>query len=205
MSTIETRGRFRLEPCGARIDEGLTFEEWVAVGAALASAQNATSWGIGDWLFYGEWSYGRRYEEALAVTGLAYQTLADLKYLAGKFETSRRREKLSLSHHREVAALGVTEQEALLDQAEAESWTRERLREAVQQLRLAQRPPAAAAPQTAVEPAEARVREVEPPKDRLVELLLVLSESESVRWRSAATREGLEVEEWIRTVCNGAA
>jgi len=39
----------------------------------------------------------------------------DLKYVSGRFEISRRREKLSLSHHREVAPKPLGEQDDWLD------------------------------------------------------------------------------------------
>jgi hypothetical protein len=39
------------------------------------------------------------------------------------FETSRRRELLSWSHHAEVAALDPEDQNHLLDLAESEGWT----------------------------------------------------------------------------------
>jgi len=58
---------------------------------------------------------GRLGKEAVSVTCLARQTLMDLKYVSGRFEISRRREKLSLSHHREVAPKPLEEQDDWLD------------------------------------------------------------------------------------------
>jgi len=58
---------------------------------------------------------GRLGKEAVSVTCLARQTLMDLKYVSGRFEISRRREKLSLSHHREVAPKPLGEQDDWLD------------------------------------------------------------------------------------------
>ena len=56
----------------------------------------------------------------------------DCKWVAHKFEISRRRENLSFSHHAEVTALEPAEQDDWLDRAEAEKWAR----------RLPGRPPA---------------------------------------------------------------
>ena len=52
-------------------------------------------------------------------------------------ETSRRRELLSFSHHAEVAALPVKQQEKLLDRAEAEGMSTRNLRAEVAQTRAA--------------------------------------------------------------------
>ena len=52
-------------------------------------------------------------------------------------ETSRRRELLSFSHHAEVAALPVKQQEKLLDRAEAEGMRTRNLRAEVAQTRAA--------------------------------------------------------------------
>lgn len=45
-----------------------------------------------------------------------------------RFELSRRRGKLSLQHHAEVASLPVNEQEYWLDQAEQHGWSRNHFR-----------------------------------------------------------------------------
>ncbi len=116
---------------GLRLKPGMPFEEWRAYGASIAGFSNATQWAFGDWWFYGEWEYGSQYETAMEVTGLTYQALADLKYVAGRFEFSRRRESLSLSHHREVAALPQDEQDRWLDLAEKNRWSRDKLRQAL--------------------------------------------------------------------------
>jgi len=45
------------------------------------------------------------YSQALEATEYEYGTLANNKFLASKFEFSRRRENLSHAHHAEVASL----------------------------------------------------------------------------------------------------
>lgn len=118
-------------PTGLRLREDVTFEEWLKLGGQIAGFQTAAQWALGDWFFYGEWTYGSSYEAGVKVTGLSYQTLADLKYVAGRFEISRRREKLSVSHHREVAALPQDDADRWLDLAEQHGWSREKLRQAL--------------------------------------------------------------------------
>jgi hypothetical protein len=56
---------------------------------------------------------------AARITGYDDQTLMNMVYVATRFEVSRRREKLSWSHHAEVAALDREEQEWWLDRAGA--------------------------------------------------------------------------------------
>lgn len=124
---------------GIRLKRGMDFEDWIQVGRQLAATQNGVQWAFGDWFFYGEWEYGSKYEEAVELTGLARSTLADLKYVCGRFEMSRRREKLSLSHHREVAPMALSEQDRWLDTAETNGWTREQLRSSIAGERQADR------------------------------------------------------------------
>ena len=50
---------------------------------------------------------GEQYDEAIEL-GFPYQTAADAAWIAGKFQFSRRREKLSWSFHREVLTLRDT-------------------------------------------------------------------------------------------------
>ena len=54
---------------------GMCYETWAVVGTVLGRVSNGAAWWLGDWLVYGERTYGRRYTEALEVTQLDYQTL----------------------------------------------------------------------------------------------------------------------------------
>lgn len=121
----------QISPVGLKLPKKMDYDAWVRLGEQLTRMHEASSWAIADWLFYGEWEYGRRYEEAIELTGLSYQALNDLKYVAGRFDISRRREKLSISHHREVAALPPPDADRLLAQASDEGWSRNRLRDEV--------------------------------------------------------------------------
>jgi 16S rRNA G966 N2-methylase RsmD len=85
-------------------------------------------WWIGDWWRYGDHEYGDRAAQALDQDTFSYQTFMDAGWVSGRVETSRRREVLSWSHHREVAALEPAEQDEWLDRAESEGWSRNELR-----------------------------------------------------------------------------
>jgi hypothetical protein len=98
----------------------LIYDEWRRQGARLGVASRSSAWWIGDWVRYGAQWYGPKYVVAARVTGYDDQTLMNMVYVGTRFEVSRRRENLSWSHHAELAALGLAEQERWLDRAAAE-------------------------------------------------------------------------------------
>ncbi len=95
----------------------LTINEWKALGRALGQLEGSVQWWIGDWWHYGAHAYGERKSVATAKGTFgraAFGTLMNYGYVAGRVETSRRREVLSFSHHVEVAKLEPKEQERWL-------------------------------------------------------------------------------------------
>lgn len=162
-------------PSGLELAEGLAFETWIEIGRNILDAQNTSRWWLADWLFYGETEYGRKYVEALEFTGLAYQTLRNLNAIAGAFDLSRRRDKLSLGHHAEVASLEPDEQDLWLDRAEAEEWSRSELREALGDDQ----------------------RELPSPTTvTMRRLTFQAPEERASRWEQAAEQAGLAFDEW---------
>ena len=127
-------------PVGLRLPASLPFERWQALGRRIGSITNASSWWLGDWALYGEGSYGEKYKQAIAVTGLDYQTLRNYAWVAGRFDLSRRRDKLSFGHHAELAALPEHQQDEWLDQAENSRWSRNELRTHLRQEKQARIP-----------------------------------------------------------------
>lgn len=125
---------------GLRLPENMTFDDWCDVGRTLRNWDRALPWCIGDWLNFGERKYGEKYSQVLDATDYEYQTLANTKYVANRFEFSRRRENLSFAHHSEVAALAPAEQDAWLDKAESESWARAELRKQIKAPSLIEQP-----------------------------------------------------------------
>ena len=85
------------------IQQDITYDDWEALGCKLARIGRAYQWWIGDWLLFGEARFGEKYAQAIESTGLAYQTVANCRYIAGHFDFSRRREKLSWGLHADVA------------------------------------------------------------------------------------------------------
>ena len=126
-----------LTPTSLRFTRELKFEEWECYGRLLVSVEGAVRWWLGDWLRYGEGrgDWGEMYSQALNAG--SYGGLRNCAWLAGVFELSRRRDNLSWSHHAEVAALEVSEQDRLLDAAEEDGWSHRKLRKAVREYRRA--------------------------------------------------------------------
>ena len=116
---------------GLVLPDDMPFELWAGVGAQLLAADRSVQWWLGDWLAYGERWYGETYTQAVDLTGRDYQSLANMTYVSKQVDFSRRREKLSWSHHAEVAPFEPDEQDTWLELAESEAWTRSELRQAI--------------------------------------------------------------------------
>lgn len=128
-----------LERAGAIRDGGLhlppdlPWERYVAIGAWLGHLDDMRNWLIGDWLIYGEHTYGDKYVQAAEVVGLAPQTLMNLRRIAAKVPPQRRRPAVKYSHHGVVAALPPNDQKRLLKRAETERLSKSQLRRIVQE------------------------------------------------------------------------
>jgi hypothetical protein len=110
-------------------DTELSYEDWLRQGSRLGLAGRNAAWWVGDWVRYGTARYGSKYTAAARTTGYDRQTLMNMVYVATRYEVSRRRENLSWSHHAELAALHVEDQERWLDRASADRLTVRDLRE----------------------------------------------------------------------------
>ncbi len=103
---------------GLQIRDGLSFEEWQDIGVTLDIMGRALQFAIGDWINYGEFSYGEKYAQAINLTNYQEHTLINLASVARRVPMSFRHEVLSYSHHVAVAYLEADDQIALLDEAE---------------------------------------------------------------------------------------
>ncbi len=130
--------KFTITPTGINFHEELNFEEWDALGQKLAPIGKSIGFIIGDWINYGETAYGDKYKEALASTGIAYQTLANYSYVARKVEFSLRKENLDWYQHATVAKLKTPEEKQhWLEMAEKHNLSVRRLRKSINFGRLA--------------------------------------------------------------------
>lgn len=101
----------------------LARHEWLVVGKRLGGISRCNQWWLGDWVRYGADRWGEKYTQAAKITGYDPRSLANMASIATAFETSRRRDYLTWSHHVAVAALPEAEQEAWLDRAASESFS----------------------------------------------------------------------------------
>jgi len=126
----------QLSPVALALPEGLTYDQWAEIGADLARVTEGVMWWLGDW-----WVYGERYEgdgrdrESTAGGTFSIQTVKNAGVVTRAFTPERRRDSLPWWAHAEVAALGPRQQDALLDSAGDEGWTRQQLRSAVRDTR----------------------------------------------------------------------
>jgi hypothetical protein len=181
----DTRGRCGLATAsGFRLRRGLTFDEWLCAGRQISRISNASSWWLGDWLLYGEHSYGKRYKAALELTSLDYKTLRNYAWVARRFELSRRRDSLSFQHHMEVAALPEAGQDLWLTRAEHLRWSRNELRR-----QLATR----------------HWGDADSKNGRAVVLRICVQPARERQWREAAEASQQSLEEWIAAAADEVA
>ena len=118
-----------------QLPEDLSFEDWGGIGTTLGAVEGSVMWWLGDWWAFGEHRYGDR-RAAIADIGVNFQTAMDAGWVARRFETSRRREVLPWTFHKEVAALDADVADRLLDEAASEGLSRNGLRERVRMSKL---------------------------------------------------------------------
>jgi hypothetical protein len=162
----------------------MSINAWLAVGRRLSGIDHASAWCLGDWLLYGERSYGRKYKAALEATQLDYQTLRNYAWVARRFEPSRRRDTMSFQHHAEVAALPEAGQDLWLQRAERLRWSRNELR---RNLTAERRP----------------IRVVH--HEGALTLRMPVTSDRERRWRAAAVVAGQSLVEWLAVTADAAA
>lgn len=126
-----------LEDAGAVINKGLelppdlSYDKYEAIGLMLSKAGDMVLWLIGDWLNYGEHTYGQKYAQAAELLGYTPQSMMNVASLAHRVKPKQRSRILKFWVHEPVAKLGPAQQRALLKQAEEEGLSRSDLRRIV--------------------------------------------------------------------------
>jgi len=128
IQAAQTESQVMVTRVGLKIPKALDYNSWQQAGLKISRIADASAWCLGDWLIYGQSRHPDRYREAIAVAHLDYQTLRNYAWVARRFELGRRRDRLSLQHHAEVASLPSAEQDRWLDLAEKSGWSRNELR-----------------------------------------------------------------------------
>lgn len=97
-----------------------TREDWLAAGRRLVDGRSEASWAFADWLAAGHGAWGKEAVEAAAeATGTSRGKIINYVTASKTYPLTRRRVRLTFSHHLEVAFLPDAERERLLDAAEA--------------------------------------------------------------------------------------
>jgi len=98
---------------GWELPSTMTETDWKQAGSFLMQVNQARQWWLGDWWNACKWGDG---EAACKEIGVSYQTAQDCGWVAASFQISRRREKLTFSHHRETCPIeNQTIQDQLLE------------------------------------------------------------------------------------------
>lgn len=121
-----------ITPTSLTLPQNLSLEGWARVGETLGNIHRASRFWIGDWLTFGEDTYHEKVAQSMDVTGLEFETLANIASVCRRVPASRRRESLTFGHHTEVASQEPDRQETLLAEAEEQGWSVRALREAIQ-------------------------------------------------------------------------
>lgn len=170
---------------GLELPRRLPFDKWLNIGKHLSAVSTSSAWCLGDWLAYGIEEFSGRYRSAVEETSLDYQTLRNYVWVAKRFPLSRRRATLSFGHHAEVAALAEPEQGFWLRKAEEFGWSVKQLR---REVRASLREREATGESSSSEASEYRER---------VKLDIHINPDQLETYQRAATRVGLDIEDWI--------
>lgn len=102
-----------------------TLDQWTHAAQFAAAVERASPYWVGDLLAYAEdradWT--EKIDQAMAVTGLARQTMLNLTYVARHVGDLERKLAPTLSHAKAVASLDTTQQRKLLRRAVDEELT----------------------------------------------------------------------------------
>ena len=133
----------QLSLTGYTLPEDLPYADWEETGKKLgeqaevqAQRMDMLRWWIGDWLLYGEFTYGEKWSQAVEVLGHRWEesTLKEWMWVADRFEKLVRTNfSLPWPHYRQAAALAPRQRTKLLQQAQDEGWSRPTVRQAIRQ------------------------------------------------------------------------
>ncbi len=112
-------------------DPDITYEQLEAVGGLLGRMHQSLRFAIGDYLAMMEARFPEKFSQGAEVLGISEEGMREYLRVSEKVPRSIRREKLSWSHHRAVAALEVPEQKEWLERAEARNLSHHQLRDAL--------------------------------------------------------------------------
>jgi hypothetical protein len=109
---------------------GIGWDDWVGLWSSTERMQKSSAFWVGDALLAGRAEFGERFAQVIDPKYIEQQR--GPMWVCERIPPPRRRESLSYSLHREIAALSAEVQDRWLDKAEAGSWTVRQLKEALE-------------------------------------------------------------------------
>jgi len=128
---------YELKPREFRVTKTPTFEQYDSAAHTLAKMRDNGPFWIGDFVNFGEDTFGEMYSQVLRHFGeYEYQTVANYSSVMRRVPARvgarpHRKEELSFAHHDSVAKLPHTEQSYWLERALAEGLTSRQLRDLI--------------------------------------------------------------------------
>jgi hypothetical protein len=136
---LETSGA--LTPRVLSLPAEIEYDRYEGLGAFLGEVKSRINFYLGDWLIFGEGTFGERFGQAGIATGLSEQTLLRIMAVCRGVPPSRRRDGVSWSVHAAVYTLPAREQRTWLARAAEHAWGYAELRKAMQAARRDEAPP----------------------------------------------------------------
>jgi len=126
---LSQHARYSNSSLTVEYEQDPTLHEWVwDFQRAVVDLWDVRMWRLGYMLLEGERRFGEDYACVLDPDKFHEVTYRKARYICSRFPPDRMRRVLSFSHHEAVAKLDPPEQDAWLDRAESEGWTRNELR-----------------------------------------------------------------------------
>lgn len=127
--------RVQFTRTAAILPSRLSVEDWEETTLMVGQLREVSRFWQGDLLNAGQLRYGEKYSQALDSFGLDAGSLRNICSVAAKFTPARRREELSWTHHRAVAALPDAQADALLQRAIDEGFSTAELTSIVREIK----------------------------------------------------------------------
>lgn len=116
-------------------DPDFDYGDYEELGGLLSGFHRSSCWWIGDWINFGEGTYGEKYAQAMEVTKLAEGTLMNYASVCRRIPRSRRKIELPFSVHVEVAPLSPSEQKHWLTVAARDDLRQRDLRQVLRPIK----------------------------------------------------------------------
>ena len=130
-------GKFTFTSCGMLVEGTPSYEEWAEVGGVLAVMHRGIQFLVGDWIAFGEKSYGELAAQAIDARSWSAETVRNYVWLAKSVPPTNRMldRGLSVAHHQAVAHCSPKEQRTWLRKALSEEtpWSVGRLKAAIKE------------------------------------------------------------------------